>query len=72
MKKKVSKVWTFSSDSNRNVEYENLQFVDDTTFCDCRDRTRGVAADGSPQPCNWRGLRGYGWQGLNPSSHRGF
>ncbi len=33
MNKKISKVWTFSSDSNPNVEYETLQFTDATISC---------------------------------------
>jgi hypothetical protein len=47
MKKNISKVWTFSSDSNPNVQYETLQFVDGTTSCNCKGWTRRVAADGS-------------------------
>src|SRR5258708_15628155 len=47
MKKKISKVWTFSSDSNPNVEYETLQFTDATISCNCKGWTRRVAADGS-------------------------
>lgn len=47
MTKKISRVWTFSSDSNPNIEYETLQFVDRTTSCNCKGWTRRVALDGS-------------------------
>jgi hypothetical protein len=46
MNKKIGKVWTFSSDSNPNVQYETLRFVDGTTSCNCKGWTRRVAADG--------------------------
>ena len=47
MKKQITKVWTFSSDSNPNIEYQTLQYRDGTTSCDCKGWTRRVAADGS-------------------------
>ena len=47
MNKKISKVWTFASDSNPNVEYETLQYTDGTTSCNCKGWTRRVAPDGS-------------------------
>ena len=47
MNQKVNKVWSFASDSNPNIEYETLQYVDGTTSCNCQGWTRRVAADGS-------------------------
>jgi hypothetical protein len=47
MTKQISRVWTFTSDSNPNVEYEALQYVDGATSCTCKGWTRRVAADGS-------------------------
>jgi hypothetical protein len=47
MNKPISKVWTFSSDSNPTVEYQTLQYADGTTSCACKGWTRRVAADGS-------------------------
>ena len=47
MNKQISKVWTFSSDSNPNIEYETLQYADGTTSCNCKGWTRRVAPDGS-------------------------
>jgi len=47
MNKTISKVWTFSSDSNPSVQYETLQYADGTTSCNCKGWTRRVAADGS-------------------------
>ena len=47
MNKKISRVWSFRSDSNPNVEYETLQYVDGTTSCNCLGWTRRTAADGS-------------------------
>src|SRR5436190_10812861 len=47
MSKSISKVWTFASASNPNVEYETLQYVDKTTSCNCKGWTRRVASDGS-------------------------
>jgi hypothetical protein len=47
MNKQISRVWTFTSDSNPNKEYETLQYVDGTTSCGCPGWTRRVAADGS-------------------------
>jgi hypothetical protein len=42
MNKKISKVWIFLSDSNPNVQYETLQYVDRTTSCNCKGWTRRV------------------------------
>jgi len=47
MNKRISKVWTFASDSNPNVEYETLQYTDGTSSCNCKGWTRRVAPDGS-------------------------
>jgi predicted nucleic acid-binding Zn finger protein len=47
MNKQISKVWTFSSDSNPNTEYETLQYLDQTTSCNCPGWTRRVASDGT-------------------------
>ena len=47
MNKQISRVWTFSSDSNPNIEYETLQFVDGSTSCNCKGWCRRVAPDGS-------------------------
>ncbi len=47
MNKIISKVWTFSSDSNPDKEYETLKFTDGSTSCNCPGWTRRVAADGS-------------------------
>jgi hypothetical protein len=45
--KKITKVWTFVSDSNLNLQYETLQYTDGSTSCNCKGWTRRVAADGS-------------------------
>jgi hypothetical protein len=45
--KRLTKVWTFSSDSNPNVEYETLQYLDGSTSCNCKGWTRRVASVGS-------------------------
>jgi predicted nucleic acid-binding Zn finger protein len=50
MNKQISRVWTFASDSNPNIEYETLQYGDGSTSCNCKGWTRRVAADGS-RPC---------------------
>ena len=47
MTQKISKVWTFPSDSNPNTEYETLQYADGSTSCNCKGWTRRLAADGS-------------------------
>src|SRR5882724_5804109 len=47
MNNRISRVWTFASDSNPTVEYQTLQYVDGTTSCACKGWTRRVAADGS-------------------------
>ncbi len=47
MNKPISRVWTFASDSNPNIEYETLQYEDGTTSCACKGWTRRVAPDGS-------------------------
>jgi hypothetical protein len=44
---KISQVWSFASESNPNVQYETLQYVDGTTSCNCKGWTRRVAADGT-------------------------
>src|SRR5512137_1942954 len=47
MNKQITKVWTFASDSNPNIEYETLQYSDGSTSCNCKGWTRRVAADGT-------------------------
>ena len=47
MSKTISKIWTFASDSNRDKEYETLEFIDGSTSCNCMGWTRRTAADGS-------------------------
>ena len=47
MNKQITRVWTFESDSNPNIEYETLQYTDGSTSCNCKGWTRRVAADGS-------------------------
>ncbi len=47
MNKQINRVWTFASDSNPNIEYETLQYLDGTTSCSCKGWTRRVAPDGS-------------------------
>src|SRR5258705_12368398 len=47
MNKTISRVWTFTSDSNPAIEYETLQYTDGTTSCNCNGWTRRVSADGS-------------------------
>jgi hypothetical protein len=47
MNKTITRVWTFASDSNPNIEYETLQYSDGTTSCNCKGWTRRVAADGT-------------------------
>ncbi|MGA2542496.1 MAG: hypothetical protein ABSG78_13160 [Verrucomicrobiota bacterium] len=47
MNKNIRQVWTFASDSNPNVSYQTLQYVDGSTSCNCKGWTRRVAADGS-------------------------
>ena len=47
MNKSISRVWTFSSDSNPDIEYETLLYTDGTTSCSCKGWCRRVAPDGS-------------------------
>ena len=47
MNKQISRVWTFASDSNPNLEYETLQYLDGSTSYNCKGWTRRVAPDGS-------------------------
>jgi len=47
MNKQITRVWTFASDSNPNIEYQTLQYEDGTTSCSCKGWTRRVAPDGS-------------------------
>lgn len=42
----IAKTWTFSSDSNPDVEYETLLMVDRSTSCNCPGWTRRVDAQG--------------------------
>jgi hypothetical protein len=47
MNKQITRVWSFASDSNPNIEYETLQYVDGTKSCNCMGWTRRVAAEGT-------------------------
>ena len=47
MNSKIVKVWTFTSDSNPNIQYETLQYSDGSTSCNCKGWTRRVSGDGS-------------------------
>ena len=47
MKKPISQVWTFDSDSNPDINYETLRYTDQSMSCNCPGWTRRVAADGS-------------------------
>ncbi len=47
MNKQITRVWSFASDSNPNIEYQTVQYADGTTSCNCKGWTRRVAADGS-------------------------
>ena len=47
MTKPIQKVWTFSSDSTPDKEYQTLQYQDGSTSCNCPGWTRRVAQDGS-------------------------
>ncbi len=47
MNKKITRVWSFTSDSNPNIEYQTLQYTDGTKSCNCKGWTRRVAANGS-------------------------
>ena len=47
MTKQITRVWSFASDSNPNIEYQTLQYQDGSTSCNCRGWTRRVAADGT-------------------------
>ena len=47
MSKPILKVWTFSSDSNPDLEYQTLLYLDGSTSCNCKGWTRRLAPDGS-------------------------
>jgi hypothetical protein len=47
MTKQISRVWTFASDSNPDIEYKTLQYLAGSTSCNCKGWTRRVAADGT-------------------------
>src|SRR4051812_20491405 len=47
MNKAIQQVWTFRSDSRPEVEYQTLQYADNSTSCNCQGWTRRVASDGS-------------------------
>ena len=47
MTKPISQVWTFTSDSNPDINYETLRYTDQSMSCNCPGWTRRVAADGS-------------------------
>jgi hypothetical protein len=44
MNKQITRVWTFESDSNPNIEYATLQYTDGSTSCNCKGWTRRLAA----------------------------
>lgn len=48
MTKQITRVRSFASDSNENVEYQPLQYADGTTSCNCKGWTRRVASDSRP------------------------
>ena len=45
MNKQISRVWSFASDSNPNIEYETLQYMEGSTSRNCKGWTRRMAAD---------------------------
>ncbi len=47
MSKQITRVWSFASDSNPNVEYQTLRYADGTTSCNCKGWTRRITTDGS-------------------------
>ena len=47
MKKPISQVWTFASDSNPDRENQTLRYTDESLSCNCPGWTRRLAADGS-------------------------
>ena len=47
MSKPISRVWTFRSDSNPELEYETLRYTDGALSCNCPGWTRRIAADGT-------------------------
>jgi hypothetical protein len=47
MSKPISRVWTFTSDSNPATQYETLLYADGSLSCNCPGWTRRLAADGS-------------------------
>lgn len=51
MNKQITRVWSFASDSNPNIEYQTLQYLDGTTSCNCKGWTRRVAAADGSRTC---------------------
>ena len=51
MNNQISRVWTFASDSNPNIEYQTLQYLDGSTSCNCKGWTRRVAAADGSRSC---------------------
>ncbi len=47
MTKQITRVWSFASDSNPNVEHQTLKYADGTTSCNCKGWTLRLAADGT-------------------------
>jgi len=47
MTKQITRVWSFASDSNPNIEFETMQYADGTSSCNGKGWTRRVAPDGS-------------------------
>jgi hypothetical protein len=64
MQKQITRVWSFASDSNQNIEYQTLQYADGTTSCNCKGWTRRVVADGS-RSCKQYASHRYGHGGLS-------
>ena len=51
MNKQITRVWSFASDSNPNLEYQTLQYTDGSTSCNCKGWTRRVAAADGSRSC---------------------
>jgi hypothetical protein len=51
MNNQITRVWSFASDSNPNIEYQTLQYADGSTSCNCKGWTRRVAAADGSRSC---------------------
>jgi len=51
MNKQITRVWTFASDSNPNITYQTLQYLNGSTSCNCKGWTRRVAAADGSRSC---------------------